>query len=130
MPISKEFSDQFFSDPIKNPNMVRVRIDSIGTTIRYKGDTIPIDGSRYVTHGFSILRDGTEIPSRFELDTSKRELLLLAYWHIDDAWYECLDSEVLQALSKTKSEVFPFSWLTNIPIDNTKLPLIALHLQP
>lgn len=72
---------------------------------------VPKGDGEYLVAGQTELKNGSQIPSVFLVDTNAGGTLVGAYWHIAGAWWDFQDRPaVFEALSVSEAEAFPFDW--------------------
>ncbi len=81
-------------------------------------DMIPKGDGEYWVCGVTILKNGTNIPSVFRVNTDTGGDLIGVYWNIRDKWWDFQDRpSVLTELSMPESEIFPFDWEYSITLE-------------
>lgn len=83
--------------------------------------TIPLDGRRYICGGEIILRNSRRLRAHFEIVT--RQFAILdreSVWcTLDgDLWYKIDEPGLLRALGVSRSEILPYQWLPDRPLDH------------
>lgn len=83
---------------------------------------IPLDGKTYECSGIIILANGLNLHANFRIIKSNDPLLIedSIYTKIDDAWYKLGEPEFLEKTKLKKNDIFPFSWIPDIPLEKNK----------
>jgi hypothetical protein len=83
---------------------------------------IPLDGRQYKCGGTIIFKNGDKHRASFIIDTTTFDFINIEsiYLNIGDKWFGINEPELLKRLELSKEEIFPFTWLTDRPLDYHK----------
>ena len=109
---------------IKTLNLIRnqptfvFRESNEGELFLESVNPIPADNGFYWVAGITKFKSNHEAPSVFVVDTDSGAEQCNVYWFVDGDWYEHSESkDVARALGIEVSDMFPYSWQYEIPIE-------------
>ena len=101
----------------RSPGFVARRDEKDQKVVIFKLASLPRASGRYFVAGNTLTKSGHKIRSVFEIDTHADGELRLLYWKAGDRWFFWDDDTAYQALTIKKTDVFPFDWKLDIPLD-------------
>jgi hypothetical protein len=119
----KGFLERWLGTYAPDSKFVRVRSPYHAAFSLFQGPSIPFNQSTYILYGYTLLPNGTQVPTQFTIDTRKPSLLVgVPYWQIDGKWHFGFVPDSLKLLGLTLEEATPFHWTSNVPIETIENP--------
>ncbi len=98
-----------------SPDFLFREVGDDGRAAVHKAAEIPMCEEIVWVAGRTVLPDGTEIPSVFRMQPLSGDIPVSVYWRIGSSWYQSDDADALEALSRARDGVFPFTWRYGLP---------------
>jgi len=86
---------------------------------KWTGNKITMDGRHYECAGTVILKNGKRLFASLPIKTHNFDFLEQdgVYCQLGDSWYKPSEPEFLVNLGISAEEAFPYTWLSDIPLD-------------